>query len=151
MKEIGKAIFNLQRFQILQVKANLQTQQLIPDHYAYAWQAELYPALDESALHEDLEPYFTITRKQVDKIKKYADDEWLKNKLHSFYEFEDHFGCRSGNEDGITRDVLIKVFRYMYLKKLLDDAFWKKLLETAKFPTEASVITQKLKEIHIAP
>lgn len=151
MKEIGKAIFNLQRFQILQVKVNQQTQHLVNDHYAYAWYAELYPMLDEGDLHEDLEPYFTITRKQIEKIKKYADDEWLKNKMHSFYEFEEYFDCRKGNKDGITREVLIKVFRYMYLKKLFDEIFWKKLLETAKFPTEASVIPLKLKDIHPIP
>lgn len=151
MKDLGKALFNLQRFHLLQTKANLQTQHLVPDHYAFAWYAELYPVLDKGALHEDLEPYFTITAAHIGKIKKYADDEWLNSKMHSFYEFEDHFGCRNGNKDGITRDVLIKVFRYMFLKKLFDDIFWKKLLETAKFPTEAAVITTKLKDIALVP
>ena len=147
MKELGKALYNLQRFQLLQAKINLPTHNLIPDHYAYAWQVNLYPMLDTGVLHEELEHYFTITRKQIEKIKKYADDEWLKSKMRSFYEFEDYFGCREGNKDGITRDVLIKVLRYMFLKKLFDDIFWKKLLETAKFPTEASAITAKYKDI----
>ena len=146
-KDLGKALYNLQRFQILQAKINPQTQLSIPDHYAYAWYAEIFPFLSEGSLHHELEPYFTITRKQIEKIKKWADDEWLKSKSPSFYDFEDHFGAREGNKDGITRGVLIKVFRYMYLKKLFDDTFWKKLLENARHPTEASVITSKLKEI----
>ncbi|MGP8216203.1 MAG: hypothetical protein ACLQQ4_11600 [Bacteroidia bacterium] len=143
MKEIGKALYNLQRFQIIETKLNPQTHNLIPDHYAYAWYVELFPLYDEMSLHKDLEPYFTITRKQIEKIKKRADDEWLKERMHSFYDYEDYFGSRTDNKDGITRAVLIKVFRYMYLKKFWDEIFWKKLLEPAKFPAEAEIIHSK--------
>lgn len=40
---IGKAVFNLQRFQILQTKINPQTADKMPDFYAYAWSVKMFP------------------------------------------------------------------------------------------------------------
>jgi len=56
----GKALFNMQRFQILQAKHNPQTEHTIPDHYAFAWYAKVYPFYDSAELHEDLKDYFEI-------------------------------------------------------------------------------------------
>lgn len=142
MKEIGKSVFNLQRFQILQTKLNPATTNFIPNDYAYAWYQRLYPLLDENELHEDLEPYFSITKEQVDEITGYADNEWLEKRYYTFYEYEAHYKCRSNPILNISRHTLIAVFRYMFLRDAFDQEFWNKLLEPMKYPTEAGGITR---------
>lgn len=142
MDELGKSIFNLQRFQILQTKLNPSTTNLIPNDYAYAWYKKLYPLLDENELHEDLESYFSITKEQVDEITNFADKEWLENKYYTFYEYENHYKCRSNPFLDITRHTLIAVFRYMYLREAFDQNFWNKLLEPMQHPSEAGGITR---------
>lgn len=139
---IEKTIFNLQRFQILQTKLNSRTSDTIPDFYAYAWCVKLYPFLDEGELHEDLKNHFSITPKQVDIVTKWADDEWLAKRLYTFYEYEDQFNVMSNPTEGLDRWKLICILRYSYLRKGFDEAFWDKLLEPMKHPTEATVITR---------
>jgi hypothetical protein len=143
MEKLGKAMFNLTRFQVLQTKLNSQLEKNVPDYYAYAWDEELYPFLDSSPLHEDLKDYFKITKEQVDQISKYADSEWLEKRLHTFYQYEDYFKARHNDEGEITRSVLISVFRYLYLHNCFDEKFWKKLLTPPEYPTEAGGITRE--------
>lgn len=149
MKDLGKVLFNLQRFQILQTKLNPHTPNLISDHYAYAWYREVYPLLDECSLHEDLEPYFTVTKDEVERVSKYADDESTAGHYYTFYQYEDKFGSRQGPQEGISRSSLIGIFRYMFLKELFDDEFWKKLLENPNYPTEAGNIVSKNLSIYL--
>jgi len=146
MEDIGKALYNLQRFQILQTKINPQTGNYIPNDYAYAWYAEMYPLLNDSGFHEPLEKHFTITKTQVDKITQYADSEWLEGRYYTFYEYESYFKVRIENLDGIDRDSLISVFRYMFLRSSFDQKFWDKLLEAREYPIEASGIVRKFDE-----
>ena len=141
MNEIGKTIFNLQRFQILQTKLNPNTTNLIPNDYAYAWYKKLYPLLEENDLHQDLEPYFSITKEQVDEITNYADSEWLEKRYYTFYEYESYYKSRTNPILGISRHTLIAVFRYMFLRDAFDEEFWAKLLEPMKYPIEAGSIT----------
>ncbi len=138
----GKAIFNLQRFLILQTKVNPQTKDTIPDYYVYAWYTGIFPFFEEGDLHEDLEEYFKITKKQVDIISKFLDDEWRNKKLYTFYELEEHFKCWNNPVENIDRYVLICVLRYMYLRGGFDKDFWKKMLEPMQYPVEAESITR---------
>ena len=143
MENLGKALYNLQRFQILQMKVNPQTTNYIPNDYAYAWYAELFPLLNEGGFHEDLEKHFSISKEQVDIITQYSDSEWLQKRYYNFYEYEDYFKVRNGNEHEIDRSVLIRVFRYMYLREAFDKIFWDKLLEPMQHPVEAQSVTRK--------
>jgi lantibiotic modifying enzyme len=145
----GKALFNLQRFQILQTKLNENTSNHIPNAYAYAWYQKLYPLFEENALHEDLEPFFTITKEQVNVISKRADSEWLQKKYYSFYEYEAYFNVREEPVEEISRHTLIAVFRYFYLNDFFDKPFWDKLLEPMDHPVEASSITSEYDSSHI--
>jgi hypothetical protein len=142
---IGKAVFNLQRFQILQTKINPQTADKMPDFYAYAWSVKMFPFLDEGGLHEDLKEFFTVTESQANLVSDRADSEWLEKRLYNFYEYEDYFNVRSNPVDGLDRWKLISIFRYSYLRRGFDESFWKKLLEPMKHPTEASIITSDFK------
>lgn len=143
MKDIGKSMFNLQRFMILQTKVNPQTCDQLPDEYAFAWYAKLYPFFNNSELHEDLEEYFEITRDQVDSVSKYLDDEWLEGRLYTFYELERKYRCRHDPVNGIDRMVLINILRYMKLQGGFDEEFWSKILEPMQYPSEARSISRE--------
>jgi antitoxin MazE len=138
-----RAIFNLQRFQILQTKLNPSTSNLIPDSYAYAWYKKLYPLLDDSELHEDLEDYFEITKEQVDIISQRADSEWLEKRYYTFNEYESYFGVRRSPIAGISRHTLIATFRYLFLHGTFDEKFWETLIKPMEHPSEASRVTSE--------
>lgn len=142
MNAIGKSIFNLQRFQILQTKLNPATSGQIPNDYAYAWYEKLYPIMEENDLHEDLAPYFSITKEQADEIAGFADSEWLQKRYYSFYQYEEYYKVRTFPVMGISRHTLIAVFRYMYLGGAFDAQFWNTLLTPMQYPTEAGGITR---------
>lgn len=136
MNEI-KILFNLQRFQILQTKLNPNTCDLISDSYAYAWYKRLYPFLDDSDLHEDLEECFTTKKEFANPVVEYADKEWRDKKYYTFYQYEAKFGGRE------NRHALIAIFRYMFLNETFDNEFWETLIKPQEHPVEASSITSK--------
>ncbi|HKL85292.1 MAG TPA: hypothetical protein VJ861_03055 [Treponemataceae bacterium] len=140
MSDLGKTMFNMQRFMILELKVNPNTSDKIPDDYAFAWYKKMYPFFETNELHEDLKEYFSITEEQVDYVSKYLDDEWLENRRYTFYELEEYFNCRHEPENEITRYVLITILRYIKLREGFDDLFWEKLLTPMKYPTEAGII-----------
>ena len=129
-----KATYNLQRFQILQTKLNPSTSNLISDSYAYAWFESLYPILDSSQLHEDLEECFSISKEKINLVSQYADSEWLEKKYYAFYQYEGHFRSRGD----IERHDLIVIFRYLFLHGTFDATFWETLIKPMEYPTEAS-------------
>lgn len=135
----GKVQYNLQRYQILQTKLNPATSFLIQNDYAYAWSENLFPLFDSSPLHEDLEGFFSISRLEIEKVLNFADEQWLENKYHTFYDYEDLFDL--GEKKGSTRFKLIAIFRYMNLRNTFDNKFWQKLIENA--PIEASGLIRK--------
>jgi hypothetical protein len=149
-KELGKAIFNLQRFQILQMKINQETTDIIPDHYVYAWAVMMYPAQDTGKLHEDLEKFFSLREAQVDEVIDFVEIDWLEGKYHSFYDYEAVFNARSKKSD-IDRIALVHVFRYSYLRNAYNEDFWEHLLAPSKHPSEAKLITKpfSLREVFL--
>lgn len=137
-----KQLYALQRFLILQTKVNPETTHQIPDAYAYAWYEECYP-LFHSGFHEGHKNQFKISERQVNILSLYADSEWLAKRYYTFYQYEDYFGVRSGNPDGIDRVALIRIFRYMFLNKAFDDKFWETLIKPMEHPSEAyGIITE---------
>ncbi len=142
MGDLGKSVFNMQRFMILQLAVNPNTKRDIPLYYTYAWYSKIYPFLEENELHEDLEEYFEITKNQVDILSKFLDDEWLDGRTYSFYELEDIYDINTENPKyGFDRIILIKILRYFRLHlNSFDQQFWDKLLESGHYPVEASLI-----------
>jgi len=144
MLDHKKAIFNLQRYLILQTKLNPSTTHLINDSYAYAWNHSLFPIFEKSDLHEDLKEHFKITSAQVNTIVIYCESEYKLEKLHSFYDYETYFLYQSSEKLEISRGILIAVFTYFWLCDLFDEDFWSALLKPSGYPTEASYITTDL-------
>lgn len=137
MKEL-KAIYNLQRFQILTTKLNPNTTNWISDAYVYAWYEHMYPYLDYGNLHRDLIDCFQISKEKIDNVVNYADAEWLENRYYTFYEYENKF-----KKEGIDRHELIVIFRYFYLHDSFDKKFWNTLIKAQNYPTEAGKITSE--------
>lgn len=148
--EVNKAIFNLQRFEILKTKLNPNTSHLIADPYAYAWHTRMYPVFGSGELHEDLEDFFSIKKQQVEIIVNWSDKEMLDKRYHTFYEYEKHFSSRHGSTQSIERHALIAIFRYSFLDNRFDDLFWKTLLAPMQHPSEASLITSDFKSNNIS-
>lgn len=148
---IEKALFNIQRIQILQSKLNPETTNFISDEYAYAWNVELFPLLDSSELHYQYESQFRITKSEVDLVTEFADSEWLKKKYYSFYEYEDIFLRSNKFNIKTERWHLIAIFRYMYLRHSFDNEFWGKLVKNGECPIEAFGIVREfdLKELSL--
>lgn len=142
--ETKKAIFNFQRFLILQAKLHRETQDSISDAYAFAWCCKLFPFLDHSDLHNALEDSFIISKEVADSICKYADEEWRAGRYHSFQDYEIHFNVDNHIYKNIDRHGLICVFRYMFLNNAFDKEFWKALIPVSKYPPEVEAIVKKL-------
>lgn len=141
-------LFEMQRYNVISTKLNKETEDCIPDSYAYAWYARVYPLAD-SGIHELYADSFRVTESQVELVITYADSEWLKGNVYTFYEYEDHFKVRSGNEHGIDRSSLINIFRYYYVNGGFDDKFWAKLVTPMQHPAEAASITMDFKSHHL--
>jgi len=139
-----KAIFNLQRFSILQTKLNPATSDLISDSYAYAWYHCVYPYLHDSDIHFTLKDNFDVNEDKVKIIAELADQNWLDKKNITFYKYENMFNYDEKYKSiGIGRVELLVSFRYFYLQGIFDEDFWKKLLEAGEYPIEASSITKE--------
>ena len=142
-----KAIYNLQRFSILQTKLNPATSELIPNSYAYAWFANIYPCLHDSDIHHDLKECFATKEKQVKLIAEIADKNWLNKKNLTYYEYEKLFREDDKYENyNISRVELLPAFRYFYLEGIFDGDFWRKLLEESEYPIEAGCITNEFSQ-----
>lgn len=139
---IEKALFNIQRIQILQSKINPETSNLISNDYAYAWNVSMFPLLEFSELHLQYEDQFAIKKDEVDIITDFADKEWLDKKYYSFYEYEDFFVRGEKSPIKTERYHLIAIFRYMFLRGSFDQMFWDKLVENGNCPIEAFSIVR---------
>lgn len=148
---IEKALFNIQRIQILQSKLDPSTSHLISNDYAYAWSVELFPLLESTDLHNEYESQFKISREEIDVVTDFADSEWLKKKYYSFYQYEDMFIRGEQSRIKTERWHLIVIFRYMFLREAFDGIFWKKLTENGNCPVEAFGIVRNfdLKELSL--
>lgn len=139
---IEKALFNLQKTQIIQSKINSDTSDFISNDYAYAWNVSLFPLLESSDLHLEYEEFFDIKKEEIDSITDFADKEWLKNKYYTFYEYEDMFIRSKESKIKTERFHLLAIFRYMFLRGSFDKKFWEKLLENGNCPIEAFSISR---------
>ena len=154
--QLGKAIFEIQRFQILQAKINPNTSSLIPDSLAFAWGRRLYSIHDESAIEINLEEHFAIKKDRVEEILERATSKYEKKENDTFYEYEKYYDRKYGQgKYKSSRKMLIVSFRYFLLHGYFDNdndnSFWKKLFESC--PSEGRYIKQdfEIKEISLVP
>jgi len=138
MADIGKVLFNIQRFEIIKTKLNSQTKDFFSDAYVYAWSAGVYPLFDNYDYSEDLKEYFSITKDKVTDVINYIDKQWLEKKYCTFYQLEDIFDVRGSGK--YSRDELICILRYTYLHDKFDKTLWDTLVRRGESPCEAETI-----------
>jgi hypothetical protein len=139
----GRRMYEMARFQVLTAALTAGMEDRIPQSYVYAWDSEVYPFSDSGAnLHVPFEPFFRVGKERSEELSSFLDDRWVRKKVPTFYELEDHFEIRFGRS-GWDRGMLITACRYMHLNGLFDPTFWRKLLTAGQHPTEASVVVRK--------
>ena len=97
MKELGKALFSIQKYMILSTKLNPQTTELIPDAYAYAWDVGLYPIFSNGEWHESVKDYFDVSEEKSFRVIKYIDEAWLKKRIILFMNWKIAFCTQKKN------------------------------------------------------
>ncbi|CAM3511019.1 hypothetical protein [Parendozoicomonas haliclonae] len=143
MDDIKKMLFLNQKFNILALKANVNTTATIGADYAYAWSEGVYPLFDEGLdWHKPYGEFFDVTEEMMDELSKLLDDHWMSNKPITFYELEDHYKVRQGTTHW-DRPRLIHACRYMFLCSSFSEAFWATLCENGKCPSEAHSIPRE--------
>lgn len=144
-QRLMQALFNQQRIQIMSLGVD---QEKFSDDYLFAWEAGVYPFFSDTdgsvtpMPHECYPEFFKVKKEVVDKVTKYLDDKWLDKKVPTFYELEEEFGGKWGEEDG--RMALIGICRYAFLRGSFNSEFWDTLLTPMEHPSEASSIRRKL-------
>ncbi|WP_434778511.1 hypothetical protein [Neisseria sp. Ec49-e6-T10] len=129
--EIMKALFIQQRFLILN---SIYTSDFMPEAYVYAWEVGVFPYLDDEdddnlyLAHSPYKNFFNVEEEMVLKIVEYLDEKFINEEPITFYELESTFGGKS------NRVPLMHVCRYVFLKGLFDEEFWKNLVESEKTP-----------------
>lgn len=138
-----QALFNQQRLQIMSLGVHHSE---YTDDYLYAWGEGVYPLFNDTdgsvnpMPHESYPDFFKVKKETVQRVITYLDEKWLAKTVPTFYELEDEFGGKWGEEDG--RMALIGICRYAYLRGGFDKSFWNKLLTPMKHPSEASSISR---------
>ncbi|NHQ81577.1 hypothetical protein HA051_08315 [Chromobacterium vaccinii] len=137
------ALFEIMRFQILTASITKGPDGYLNNAYIYAWNEGIYPLHQESAsMHKPFPSEFKITKEMVDELGKNLDTLWMQGKSPTFYELEDIYQVWLGSTIW-DRVKLMTTCRYLFLSRLFDEAFWKKLLSQANHPTEAAFICRE--------
>lgn len=114
--------------------------------YVYAISHDIYPLFQSTHSPNAgiIDPFYDCyktTEKDISEILNFIDEEWLKDKLYTFYDLETHFGGKD------TRIKLIHVLRYAFLDGRFDEKLWDKLVSWA--PIEGKSIIRDLAEWEI--
>jgi hypothetical protein len=114
--------------------------------YVYAVANDIFPFFQDNRSPSEgiIDPFngcYRTTEVEISEILNFIDEEWLKDKLYSFYDLEDHFS------EKYDRVKLIHVLRYSYLDGRFDEKLWGKIVSSA--PIEGKSVTRKLADWEI--
>ena len=149
---ILKALAEIRRRQILAIKLNPQTKDLISDAYAFAVSKSIFPIYHEHVgflEHRDdilnALPFFDtydISHRQIDEVVTLIDEGLQKNEPVSFRMLEGTFYNRPewNKKWRHLRVDLINVCRYIFLSDAFTES-WEKFLEGG--PSEAKPLTRR--------
>lgn len=138
-------LYQLARFNVLCAARTPGLQDSIDEAYVYAWQVGVYPFFnDNTALHVPFADQFSVSSDMVDELSGFLEDRADAEDVPTFYELEDHYQVRRSRSPW-GRMELIHACRYMFLKQMWDEAFWKALLKGSDHPSEAKAIVREFK------
>jgi hypothetical protein len=140
---MADALFTMMRFNVLTAALNPHTASRFTDAYVYAWDALVYPAMDDGAdWHHPFKDDFRVTLDMMVELSKFLDDLWLAKKTISFWKLEEHFQVRHGNGPW-DRSALLHACKYFRLYGMFDDDFFDALTKNGESPVEAQSIVSK--------
>ena len=145
MTATAEMLFNLQKFQILQLYTDPQERRGVTDAYAFAWSSGVFPVQEQSASwHQPYEDFFDVGEEMLVELLRFLDGLWIGQKTITFYDLEDHYDIHGQSHPGPVwdRSQLIDACRYFRLRGAFDDRFWLAMFEGANCPTEARCIME---------
>ncbi len=145
--------FVIMKFQILTASCQPGIRNAISDANIFAWQNDVYPFDDHAQEHwaEPFAAHFKVTPAMIKELAGFLEKLSLKKKTITFYELEDRYELSRG-ETQWDRGNLMNACRYLFLRNMFDENFWKALLTPTEYPTEAQYITSifdREDEIHL--
>jgi len=135
------ALFQMTRFQILCTAKTKGTEDYLSSAYVYAWAEGVYPLFENTDLHKPFADQFRVSAEMVEELSKYLDEQEIQGAVPTFYQLEDYYGVRSSRTPW-DRMQLIDACRYMFLRGMWGDEFWKALLKGSDHPSEAKSIVR---------
>lgn len=132
------------KFQLLTTSLMPGAGELLSDANVFAWQNDVYPFHDQTQEYwaEPFAAHFEVSLEMINELAEYLDGLWLKRKTVTFYELEDRYQVRQGGTNW-SRAKLISACRYMFLRGMFDEPFWKEILKRGECPSGSSVMVQE--------
>lgn len=139
MSAVEKALYNIQKFQILSLFTNDSATKKVSESYAFAWEKDLFPVGHHGRdWHSPHEESFNIGKAQLDELGDFLDSVETSGKTISFYKLEDHYDVRNGS--GWDRMDLVYACRYFRLNGWFTEEFWKGMVGHSDCPSESHQI-----------
>jgi hypothetical protein len=139
MSAIEKALYNIQKFQILSLFTSDSATKNVSQAYAFAWEKDLFPIGHHGCdWHLPHEESFKISRAEVDELGDFLDGIEREGKTITFYQLEDHYGVRNGSS--WERMDLVFACRYFRLNGWFTEEFWKGMVGHSDCPSESHSI-----------
>lgn len=139
MSAIEQMLYNIQKFQILELFTNNFATRNVSQAYAFAWDKDLYPighhGGDWHAAHENS---FEIRKERMEELGDFLDGIEREGKTISFYKLEDHYGVIHGSD--WERMELVFACRYLRLNGWFSEEFWKGMVGHSDCPSESHSI-----------
>lgn len=109
--------------------------------YIYAISNDIFPFFQDEHNNDPYKTLYQISSEKISDVINYIDEEWLKDKLYSFYDLETKFDSR------VDRSELIRILRYTFLDDRFDANLWEKLVSWA--PVEANSLNSPIEDWEI--
>lgn len=136
MSAVEKALYNLQKFQILSLFTSDCTTENVSPAYAFAWDKNLFPiGRHDCDWHLPHEQSFKVSRAKIRELGDFLEGIGRSGKSISFNQLEDHYSVRNGKD--WERMDLVFACRYFRLNGWFTEEFWKSMVGHSDCPTES--------------
>ncbi len=142
MSAIEKMLYNIQKFQVLQLYTSQSALKSVTPAYAFAWDKNIYPVGHHgNDWHEPYESTFKVSREKMEQLGDFLDKLEGEGKTITFYQLEDQYSVRMRSGEGSwDRMELVFACRYFRLNGWFTEDFWKGLVGHSNCPGESKSV-----------
>lgn len=151
MSDVSAALFQQMKLTVLLTAKDDSEESPFHPAYLHAWADGLYPLLDDGASwHKPHEDEFPISKELVDSLFTILCHHWDSKTEITFWDLEDELGIHGGvvTDGDFTRNQVVSICRYFYLKGKFDEDFWAQLCSNGGCPGEAHSIAGD-RDVHV--